>query len=418
MKQNHVLVVDDEPDICSLVREILEDEGFAVSVAGDGLKARAQAEKVGPDLVLLDVWMPDEDGISLLRDWRGAGELPFPVIVMSGHGTIDTAVEATRLGASAFIEKPLTTAKLLQVINHVLPGRTADRLVRIPAGTSTVARELRECGKAVSRLDAPLMIYGPPGGGKTDFAFYVHTMSARAAKDFVVADEAHTIADLPPHDSWGSLLIKNVSMHSSANQRAITDFFARRRMPPGLRLMATDERDLPSLIKQKTVNAVLAGMLEGRSVFLPPLSERSGDIPDLIGACVDYHCRKSSLPYRRFSIPAQNFLLHHSWPGNVRELDALVVHILQKGGGGQITLEEVRVAMREAGAKDNGLDHLMRMPLREAREAFERAYLEYRLREAGGSVTRLAAHIGLERTNLYRKLRALGIKFGTHKEAQ
>ncbi len=420
MKKFHILVVDDETDICELVKDILEDEGFEVSVAGSGTVARERASKTDPDLVLLDIWMPDEDGISLLRHWRRGGELPFPVIVMSGHGTIDSAVEATRLGASIFIEKPLTTAKLLQAINHTLPGaRMTDAPVRIPAGTGKVAQSLREQAKAMSHSAEPLMIHGPTGIGKTDFAFYVHTMSAYAKKNFVVIDERHVVADLPPPNRWGTLLIKNIGMHGEANQYELAAALNKHKGDRiGFRLMCSDERELDLLTKQRVVCPPLAERLAGKSAYLPPLTERSGDIPDLIGACVDYHCQTSSLPYRRFSIAAQNFLLHHSWPGNMRELDSLVERLLKRGDNNQITLEEARVVMREAGNESADLGHMMQMPLREAREEFERRYLECRLREVGGNVTHLALRVGIERTHLYRKLKSLGINFREGKGSQ
>lgn len=419
MKKFHILVVDDETDICDLVKDILEDEGFKVGVASNGKVAREQLNEINPDLVLLDIWMPDEDGISLLRHWARGGELPFPVIVMSGHGTIDSAVEATRLGASTFIEKPLTTAKLLQAINHTLPGaRMTDAPVRIPAGTSRIAQSLREQAKVMSQSGDPLMIHGPTGIGKTDFAFYVHTMSVYAKKDFVVIDEMHTVSDLPLPARWGTLLIKNVGMHGETNQYDLAAALGRQKECTDFRLMGSDERDLQLLTKQRVVCPPLAEQLAGRSVYLPPLTERSGDIPDLIGACVDYHCQISALPYRRFSIAAQNFLLHHSWPGNMRDLDSLVERLLKRGDSNQITLEEARVVMRETGTGSNDLDSMMQLPLREAREQFERRYLEHRLREVGGNVTRLASRIGIERTHLYRKLKSLGVNFRESKGSQ
>ena len=421
MKQFHILVIDDEPDIRESVKDILEDEGFKVSVASDGKTAREQAGNANIDLALLDIWMPDEDGISLLRYWRRDGDLPFPVVVMSGHATIDSAVEATRLGASTFIEKPLTTTKLLLAINHVLPGmRAVDGPVRIPAGTSRIAQSLREQAKAVSHTDQPLMIYGPKGIGKTDFAFYVYTMSAQAKKSFVVIDEAQTVSDLSPPAQWGVLLIKNIGMHSEVNQRALADKLREYKdKHADFRLMVSDQKDLQLLTKQRIIHSSLAELLaEGQTVYMPSLNERIGDIPDLIGACVDYHCQTSSLPYRRFSIAAQNFLLHHSWSDNMRELDSLVERLLKRGKSNQITLEEVRTAMRESGANDNDFGHMMQMPLRDAREEFERRYLEHHLREVDGNVTRLAASVGVERTHLYRKLKSLGINFGDNKELQ
>ncbi|MGB5354439.1 MAG: response regulator, partial [Woeseia sp.] len=194
MSTAHVLVVDDEADIRALISEILTDEGYKVTVAQDAAAARAARAADRFDLVLLDIWMPDTDGISLLREWAGQGALDCPVVIMSGHGTVDTAVEATRLGAVDFVEKPLSIAKLLRTVEraledarrqtgssrHVLPSMLA------PVGRSTLMKKLRETVQQYAAHDSPAMITGEPGTGRGAFARYMHMLSKRSANEPVM----------------------------------------------------------------------------------------------------------------------------------------------------------------------------------------------------------------------------------------
>ena len=191
----YVLVVDDEPDIRELVSEILSDEGYQVIVAEDGIKARQALRDRRPDLILLDIWMPDIDGITLLQEWSEAGELPCPVIVMSGHGTVETAVEATRLGAYDFLEKPLSMAKLLLTAERALEAhrltqenvglRRRTSSVSEPVGSSKAIQNLREQVKRVAQHDSWVLISGEPGSGRETHARYLHFHSSRNSRPFV-----------------------------------------------------------------------------------------------------------------------------------------------------------------------------------------------------------------------------------------
>ena len=193
MSAARVLVVDDEADIRNLVQDILADEGYEVAVAANAAQARRERAVKPPDLVLLDIWMPDTDGITLLQEWTKEGPLAHPVVMMSGHGTVDTAVEATRLGASAFVEKPLSLAKLLKTVEEALdnarPQRQAQKYrlptVVEPVGRSKAMRELREQVRRVAQHEAPVMIVGEPGTGREAFARYLHSLSARADGPFI-----------------------------------------------------------------------------------------------------------------------------------------------------------------------------------------------------------------------------------------
>lgn len=195
MSMAHILVVDDEPDIRNLVKEILEDEGYEVEVAEGGEAARQARRLRRPDLVLLDIWMPDVDGISLLKEWHEEGGLDTPVIVMSGHGTVETAVEATRLGAYDFIEKPLSMAKLLVTVERAIEAANLRRenvglrrhaqAVAEPIGKSQVLQQLREQAQRIAKHDSWVLITGEPGSGKETFARYIHACSARRDGPFI-----------------------------------------------------------------------------------------------------------------------------------------------------------------------------------------------------------------------------------------
>ncbi len=195
MSSGHILVVDDEPDIRNLVKEILEDEGFEVSVAESGEEARHARRKRRPDLILLDIWMDDVDGITLLREWSEGGGLPCPVVVMSGHGTVETAVEATRLGAYDFIEKPISLAKLLLVVNRALESEKLQQEnqglkrqalpVTEPAGKSEIMVALREQARRIAQHNTWVLVSGEPGSGKEVVARYIHMHSPLRDKPFV-----------------------------------------------------------------------------------------------------------------------------------------------------------------------------------------------------------------------------------------
>ena len=204
MNASQILVVDDESEIRGLLQEILSEEGYRVTVAKDAAEARSSWDSVDPDLVLLDIWMPDEDGITLLREWSESGALSCPVVMMSGHGTVDTAVEATRLGAFDFVEKPLSLAKLLHTVERALNtekgGGRRDAVralvpkVLAPVGKSEKMRSLREQVKTVAPHDTNVMLYGEPGTGREAFARYMHALSPRASRPFVTLIAASVLA--------------------------------------------------------------------------------------------------------------------------------------------------------------------------------------------------------------------------------
>ncbi len=451
MSSGHILVVDDEPDIRNLVKEILEDEGYEVSVAESGEAARRARRARRPDLILLDIWMDDVDGITLLREWSDGGKLPCPVIVMSGHGTVETAVEATRLGAYDFIEKPISLAKLLLTVNRALE---ADKLqqenqglrrhlqpVSEPTGKSEVMQALREQARRIAQHNTWVLISGEPGAGKEIVARYIHAQSPLRERPFVEVavgsmSPEHSAVELFGSEegdhihygrleqaNGGTLYLGGISDMDLQTQSRLLSVFQTHSflrmggtepVPVDIRVIATTSRDLEQEVREGRFREDLYYHLNVVPLAVPPLREHSEDVPELLNYYVDRFVMQENLPYREFSTAAQNRLRNYRWPGNIRELKNLVQRLLILGSGPVIDVDEVEVAIRSTQPQEveaSGAMIPLDMPLREAREHFEKKYLEHQLAEVGGSVGKLAKRVGMERTHLYRKLRGLGIDF-------
>ena len=437
MTAERILVVDDEPDICSLVSEILSDEGYKVSAAGNAKSACEQIAKTQYDLVLLDIWMPDQDGITLLKEWKEGHTVGCTVIMMSGHGTVETAVEATRLGAFGFIEKPLTMAKLISTTRKALEAHPQKEVLRedkagnwlIPVGSSQVVEELIASSKRCARQNTPILLQGEEGSGRGNLAHYIHQLSERSKQPLLTVSNKR-FNELDGSDiAWAALkseLIESIRKNQTGaiylqNFNAINEPIQQRLVDLLQQLQDAnvfqrfDVRltvGITSQVSKKVLNLfqVSFGMLW---IQLPPLREHKEYIPDLINYFIYYFCSNENYPYRKCSIAAQNSFLHHQWPGNLTELKGVLQQLLIIGGEQEIELQEVQQLLQPQQAADLntsiGLDALFSLPLREAREAFEKQYLVRQLEKVEGSVTRLAEVVGMERTNLYRKLRALGI---------
>jgi DNA-binding NtrC family response regulator len=434
-----ILVVDDEANIRALIDEILSEEGYDVTTAADAKQARAARKEHEYDLVLLDIWMPDTDGISLLKEWsdNGAGGA---VVMMSGHGTVDTAVEATRLGAVDFIEKPVSLAKLLRTVEKALAMRRSKDQRRItmpqttaPAGKSQPMRALREQIARVAQHDAHTLLTGEPGSGRELFARYLASQSARARAPFVIvlgddlgADDAQVQLlgngerqGALERAEGGVLFVKELGDVSAAGQRLLLGILEQGSYRPHGQ---ADERPLnvrilcsalPGFERSENVRRELLSHLSIVVIRVPPLREYSEDVPELLRYQVDVLVDAESLPFRRFSVAAQNRLRNYPWPGNVRELKNMVKRLLILGGEEEISLVEVEAQLTSDSPEGEPLvkQDLLAMPLREAREHFERAYLQQQLLLCGGKVGQLAKRVGMERTHLYRKLRSLGVDF-------
>jgi DNA-binding NtrC family response regulator len=448
MSTSHVLVVDDEGDIRALIDEILSDEGYDVTVAADASEARAARDQEKFDLVLLDIWMPDTDGISLLREWSEPGDLDCPVVIMSGHGTVDTAVEATRLGAFDFVEKPLSLAKLLRTVERALeaakkqgaPARSLFPSLLTPVGRSPLIKQLREKVQQVAGHDSPVLLSGEPGTGRAAFARYIHALSARSDAP-LVSLLAASLTDSNAEEQLlgserggdvqsgyferaknGTLIIDELSELCDQAQKLVLSVLEQRefirsrgRDPVKMqaRVLATIKADYQGAIDSGKLRGELIANLDTLNLRVPPLRDYAEDVPELLSYYVDKLIDAENLSFRRFSVAAQNRLRNYPWPDNVRELKNLVRRLLLTGSDEEITLDEVENEISAAAISDEPLvkQDLLSLPLREAREQFERAYLQQQLVLCDGKVGKLAQRVGMERTHLYRKLRSLGVDF-------
>ncbi len=447
MSKTTILVVDDEPDICELVQEILEDEGYRVITAENGAAARRHWRDDPPDLVLLDIWMPDVDGVSLLKEWVVQGQTPCPVIMMSGHGTVETAVEATRLGAFDYLEKPLSMTKLLSTVERALesaPGRRpAPQAGEVdyvePVGKSAAMSQLRDQVKRLAQYNTRVLLVGEPGTGKETFARYLHRHSLRrhgpfiavgvgtiapefSAVEFFGKEEGGTVhRGLLEQAHGGILFLDEVGdMDEETQLRLVSalesESFLRvggsEQVKVDVRILASTRRNLEEEVKAGHFRKDLYYLLNEVTLQIPPLRQHHEDVPELLNYYVDHFVTREKLAFRRFPVAVQNFLRNYAWPGNVRELKNLVHRLLILGSGEEVELDEVKTALGEIVTKEAvEAPEFYDLPLKEARERFEKAYLEYHLEKHGGSVARLSQAIGMERTHLYRKLHALGIKF-------
>jgi two-component system, NtrC family, nitrogen regulation response regulator NtrX len=448
MKPSSILVVDDEPEIRRLVQEILQDENYQVLTAENAGQARELYENRHPDLVLLDIWMPDIDGISLLKEWTEDDGLDTPVVIMSGHGTVETAVEATRLGAYDYIEKPVSMGKLLVTIERALESqklRKENLRLRytgepdpLTVGKSTTMTKLREQLNRVGATDAWVFITGEPGSGKSVAARYLHHHSPRQREPYVEVNLAALTHEHLPlrlfgeqsgHNvtpgafeaaQGGTLVFNQIGDLALADQslilHALTEKNFRRiggetDVPLDFRLISINTGDLETAVTQGRFIEDLYYHLTVVPLQLPPLRDHREDIPDLVNFYVDWFVDKEHLDYRRFSTSALNALRNHTWPGNFRELKNVIQRLLITHSGEEIDGEEVGRALGKqiTGSLDTLPPALFLLPLREARDEFEKAYLTYLLEQTQGNVTEVARLSQMERTNLYRKLKSLGI---------
>ena len=448
MSNPQVLVVDDEADIRALIQDILTDEGYGVTGAADANEARAARAERRFDLILLDIWMPDTDGITLLREWSDSGELNCPVVIMSGHGTVDTAVEATRLGAFDFVEKPLSLAKLLRTVEAALEsaGKQSQAARKLlpdllaPVGRSALMQGLRERVQQYARHEGSVLISGEPGTGRGAFARYMHGLSRRGGEPLttltaaLVTDDncqeqllgseqdGEATAGAFERASGGTLVIDELTDLGKKAQKILfgvleTGGYTRvggsQPITVDARVVATVGADYEAKVESGELRRDLVSHLGELKLRVPPLREYAEDVPELLTHYVDKLVDAEGLTFRRFSVAAQNRLRNYPWPDNVHELKNLVRRLLLSGSDEDISLEEVEAEISAEGPVDESLvkQDLLALPLREAREHFERAYLQQQLVLCHGKVGQLAKRVGMERTHLYRKLRSLGIDF-------
>lgn len=414
-----ILVVDDEPDIRELIQDILEDEGYRVAVAANGEQAQIAFSSQSPALTLLDIWMPDVDGISLLKEFKQQNE-NATILMMSGHGTIETAVEATRLGANDFIEKPLSMAKLLRGIEIALESQKKKAVLKQihqqhPIGKSPEMSQLREQAERVAEHNMPLLLQGEDGVGKHCFAHYLHSLGKYSNSNFIELN-----AESFPTDSAklialaknNCLFINNVSLLSDKAQALLSHLIESQQLTQCQLIFAT-QNSLESAISHGHFSEGLLYKINSITFTIPALRDHIEDIPELVQYFVDDHSSQTDVPYRHITVAAQNRLRNHAWPGNILELKNLIQRLLILGASEDIDSKDIDNALQLTPdstvtvSTNDAINY--DLPLRESREQFERIYLLKKLSETEGNVGQAAKLAGMERTHLYRKLRTLGI---------
>lgn len=452
---NEILIVDDEADIRDLVAGILEDEGFTTRTARDSDQALAEISNRRPNMIFLDIWMQGSklDGLQLLEQVK-RDHAEMPVVMISGHGNIETAVAAIKRGAYDFIEKPFKADRLVLVATRALENSRLKREVRelkqltpvasTLVGHSPCMNQLRQTIERAAKANSRIMIVGPAGGGKELAARTLHALSGRADGPFVVinaaaitpermevelfgienAEEQSRKAGALEEAHGGTLFIDEVADMPRETQnrilRVLVDQTFQRvggtaKVNVDVRIVSSTARNLEAEIAEGRFREDLYHRLSVVPIRVPPLSERREDIPELIGYFMDQISATTGLPKRQIGEDAMAVLQSHVWPGNVRQLRNNVERVMILAGGEPDAVITANMLPQDVGSMvptmptSNNGEHIMGLPLREAREVFERDYLIAQISRFSGNISRTAEFVGMERSALHRKLKALGV---------
>lgn len=417
-----ILVVDDEVGIRELLSEILIDEGYDVRLAENAGAARRVRNDLRPDLVLLDIWMPDTDGISLLKEWHAGGHLNMPVVMMSGHGTIDTAVEATRFGAFDFLEKPIALQKLLGTVQKALkhdappprPPLTLEAFSRL-----SFVKEFRRRLEQAAAKASVVLIKGATAGMAEIAARTL--LAPRAPWLDLSATSSALSQEALEKTSGGILFVPDLAALGKMQQMNLA-FAVDRAEKLNLQLVVACATPL-SVLAENGWDAKLLARLGEIWVALPALAGHADDLPEIASLLLSNFVERGEVPVRRFSTAALNALRTLPWKKHAEAswnvLYGLVRNLALTSLDEEIDGDDVARVMppeAEPEAPAQSFLPLFEQPLRDARDAFEKLYFEHHLRQEGGNMTRLAERSGLERTHLYRKLKQLDIRLGKRSE--
>jgi two-component system nitrogen regulation response regulator NtrX len=457
MKSSRILIVDDEPGIRQSLSAVLDDEGFRVDSVNSGERCLDALAETLYEVVLLDIWLPGADGLTILERIQKMPAADRPVVVMiSGHGTIDTAVRATKLGAHDFLEKPLSIERVLVVVKNAIEHRRL-RLENEQyrestsgqpyiVGDSVPMKALRQQLALMASTNGRVLIYGESGTGKELVAHALHAMSQRAAKPFVDVNCAAIPEDLIESELFGhmkgsftaaherkigkfqkadggTLFLDEVGDMSLKTQAKVLRVLEEQRFEPvgahesvqvDVRVVAATNKNLEREIDAGNFREALFYRLNVIPFHVPPLRERKEDIPVLAAFFLAEFTRAYGRKPKELTPAALELLREHHWPGNVRELRNLIeriviLHPQSKVDARHVPLQTAMQAAQQSrkGGGDRAAERYG--SLQDVREAAERDYILRKLEEAGGNVSRAAELLGLERSNLYRKMKALGI---------
>ena len=450
-----ILIVDDEADIRELVAGILDDEGFTTRTARDSDSALAEIANRRPSLVFLDIWLQGSklDGLQLLEQIK-RDHADLPVVMISGHGNIETAVAAIKRGAYDFIEKPFKSDRLILVATRALETSRLKREVKelkqlaptasIMTGRSACMNQLRQTIDRAAKANSRILIVGPSGAGKELAARTLHNASGRADSPFVVINAAAITPErmeielfgVEPNGEHarktgaleeahgGTLFVDEIGDMPRETQNKILrvlveQTFQRQggtaKVSVDVRIISSTARNLEEEIAAGRFREDLYHRLSVVPIRVPPLSERREDIPELIDYFMDQISTATGLPKRQIGQDAMAVLQSHVWPGNVRQLRNNVERVMILAGGGPEVIITADMLPQDVGSMVPAMptcingEHIMGLPLREAREVFERDYLMAQISRFSGNISRTAEFVGMERSALHRKLKALGV---------
>ncbi len=448
-----ILIVDDEESILKALAGILEDEGYKTLCASDGVEALAVAQREVPDLVMLDIWMPRMEGLETLQRLKESHP-DLIVVMMSGHGTIETAVKSTKMGAYDFIEKPLSLEKVIVTVNNALGlNRLRQENASLRSmvlrehemtGKSPSIRRLQEQIRRVAPTNAPVLITGENGTGKELAARSIHCYSPRRDKSFVEVNcaaipEGLIESELFGHErgafagagaqkkgkfelaDGGTIFLNEIGDLSLKTQAKVLRIlqegkFERvggaRTIGVDVRVIAASSRALEMEIRGGRFRDDLFYRMNVVPFHIPPLRERKEDIPTLVGHFLELFCRREGREVKVMSAEAVESMKHYDWPGNVRELKNIIERLVIMTPGGTITGQHVPDYIADRGGREEGyarLDGFQIGSFREAREEFEKEFIIQKLEENDWNIGKTAEAIELERSNLQRKIKSYGI---------
>ena len=447
-----ILITDDERDIRELISDILQDEGFTTRLAGNSDDCMAEIAKEQPALMILDIWLKDSnmDGIDILKTVKR--DYPdVPIVIISGHGNIEIAVAAIKQGAYDFIEKPFNIDQLMVVIRRAMETsklrrenlelKRGDVAGAEMLGDSAAFRTLKSQLDKVTKSNGRVMLTGPAGAGKEIAARYIHANSNRASAPFITVNSASIEPDrmeevlfgreggsrgiekgLLEEANGGVIYFDEIGDMPLGTQSKILRVLVDQRfqrvggndkVQVDLRVISSSNRDLPAAIEAGTFREELFHRLNVVPIAVPSLEERREDIPLLAESFIEMLNKAQGLPLRKLAEDARALLQTMLWPGNVRQLKNVVERVLILGDGNEeISAKELPNADDSASAEEGRIvlsGGLATLPLREARELFEREYLLTQINRFGGNISRTASFVGMERSALHRKLKFLGV---------
>ena len=418
--KQHILIVDDELEIRKIIQEILNDEGYSTATASSADEARKQANEKKPDLVFLDIWMPEEDGISLLKDWTKQSESDFAVIMISGHATIETAIKATKLGAKDFIEKPVSIEKLLSSAEEVLSRNTIgeDVFTHLVQNTPTLIKTL-ESFETIVQQKKLFIIQSEEGLEKTAWARAIHAKYFSGDFEFKELEssqkETHTeqkknnLYAALDSDKPATIFIGDIKKLSDDQKANISKKLIARPRNRAAKIFIGVE-DIEEAIFLGKQNLIL--------LEVPPLRNSLKDIPQMLDETIKFFVERDGHGYRRFSLASQNMLSKYQWPGNLKQLVDLIQALLSRKDKEIVNVDEIQEIITLQGPGGNILieNNILSLSMKEAKKLFERAYLTRQLELVGGKISELSRRVDMERTNLYRKLQSLDIEYKKKKK--